>query len=62
MRADDTPVGNETPAPICPKCGAELRLGASGRLQAWSCPAGHGVGFTVTAAYERLADDEIHAV
>lgn len=55
-------MSSDLSAPTCPKCGAELKLGASGRLHAWSCPAGHGVGFTVTEAYERLADDEVHAI
>lgn len=53
---------SDTPAPKCPQCGAALRLGAGGKLHAWSCPAGHGIGFTVSAAYERLEDDEIHAI
>jgi Zn-finger nucleic acid-binding protein len=53
---------SELSAPKCPQCGAELRLGASGKLDAWSCPAGHGVGFTVSEVYERLQDDEIHAI
>lgn len=55
-------VSGELPAPTCPQCGAELKLGASGKLDAWSCPAGHGVGFTVSEAYERLDDDEIHLI
>ena len=55
-------MSSDLSAPTCPKCGAELKLGASGRLHAWSCPAGHGVGFTVTEAYERLADDEVHTI
>jgi Zn-finger nucleic acid-binding protein len=55
-------VSSEIPAPKCPQCGAELRLAASGRLDAWSCPAGHGVGLTVSEAYERLQDDEVHAI
>jgi Zn-finger nucleic acid-binding protein len=55
-------VSSELPAPKCPKCGAELRLGASGKLDAWSCPAGHGIGFTLSEAYERLEDDEIHTI
>lgn len=50
------------PAPKCPQCGAELRLGASGKLDAWSCPAGHGVGFTVSEAYDRLEADEVHSI
>jgi len=53
---------NELPAPTCPKCGAELKLGASGVLHAWSCPKGHGLGFTLSIAYERLEDDEIHQI
>ena len=48
--------------PSCPDCGAELTLGASGNLNCWSCPAGHGLGFTMTAAYGRLQDDEIAAI
>jgi len=55
-------VSSELPAPKCPQCGAELKLGASGKLDAWSCPSGHGIGFTVSEAYERLEDDEIHAI
>jgi Zn-finger nucleic acid-binding protein len=56
------PVSGESPAPKCPECGAELKLGPSGRLDAWSCPAGHGIGLTLSEAYERLEDDEIHAI
>jgi Zn-finger nucleic acid-binding protein len=59
--ADETGV-SELPAPKCPQCDAELQLGASGKLHAWSCPAGHGIGLTVSAAYERLEDDEIHTI
>jgi Zn-finger nucleic acid-binding protein len=55
-------VSSDVPAPKCPQCGADLRLGASSKLDAWSCPAGHGVGFTVSEAYERLQDDEVHAI
>jgi hypothetical protein len=55
-------VSSELPQPTCPQCGAQLTLGASGKLHAWSCPAGHGIGFTVSAAYERLEDDEIHTI
>jgi Zn-finger nucleic acid-binding protein len=49
-------------APKCPQCGAELKLGASGKLDAWSCPAGHGVGFTLSEAYERVQEDEISRI
>jgi Zn-finger nucleic acid-binding protein len=55
-------VSSEFPAPKCPQCGAELKLGPSGKLDAWSCPAGHGLGFTLSEAYERLEDDEIHKI
>ena len=47
------------PAPKCPRCGAELELGSNGQLDFWSCPAGHGLGLTVSEAYERLQNDEI---
>jgi Zn-finger nucleic acid-binding protein len=57
--ADEIPVSSELPAPRCPQCGAELKLGTSGQLDAWSCPVGHGLGFTLSEAYERLEDDEI---
>jgi hypothetical protein len=36
-----------------------LRLGASGRLDAWTCPAGHGVGLTLSEAYEQAQEDEL---
>jgi hypothetical protein len=55
-------VSTESPTPRCPQCGADLELGASGTLNAWSCPAGHGLGFTLSAAYQRLEDDEVHAI
>ena len=55
-------MSSDLSAPTCPKCGAELKLGASGRLDAWSCPAGHGIGFTVSEAYERLEGDEVHKI
>jgi Zn-finger nucleic acid-binding protein len=60
--ADEFPVSSDPPAPKCPQCGVELKLGPSGKLDAWSCPAGHGIGFTLSEAYERLEDDEIHAI
>jgi Zn-finger nucleic acid-binding protein len=55
-------VGTDVSAPTCPKCHAELTLGPSGRLHVWSCPAGHGVGFTVSEAYQRLEGDEVHTI
>jgi Zn-finger nucleic acid-binding protein len=60
--ADETSMSSTLPAPKCPQCGADLKLGASGSLDAWSCPAGHGLGFTVSEAYERLEDGEIHKI
>jgi len=46
-------------SPQCPQCGADLELGASGRLDAWACPAGHGVGLTLSEAYEQAQEDEL---
>jgi Zn-finger nucleic acid-binding protein len=60
--ADENAVSSDLSAPTCPKCGAELQLAASGKLHAWSCPAHHGVGFTVSTAYERLEADEVHTI
>jgi Zn-finger nucleic acid-binding protein len=47
-------------SPKCPTCGAELVLEPTGLLDAWTCPAGHGLGFTLSEAYVRIAEDEIH--
>ena len=51
-----------TPAPICPSCGATLHLEPDGDLHSWVCPSGHGLGFTITEAYERIDEDEIRAI
>jgi Zn-finger nucleic acid-binding protein len=45
--------------PQCPQCSAGLKLGASGRLDAWACPDGHGVGFTLSELHERAQEDEL---
>jgi Zn-finger nucleic acid-binding protein len=45
--------------PKCPQCHAELELGASGKLHAWTCPEGHGAGFTLSEAHERVQEDEL---
>lgn len=45
-----------TDSPACPSCHAPLVLGANAF---WSCPNGHGVACTVTAAYGRVQEDEI---
>lgn len=53
---------NELPAPKCPQCGVELKLSSTGELDFWSCPAGHGLGFTLSEAYERLQNEEIRKI
>ncbi|MFN8035532.1 MAG: hypothetical protein U0V73_06330 [Acidimicrobiia bacterium] len=50
------------PAPTCPQCSAELKLAKTGELDFWSCPAGHGLGFTITEAYGRVQEDEISKI
>lgn len=47
--------------PRCPACGAALELG-TGERAFWTCPAGHGVGFTVTAAYGHVDGEAIKDV
>jgi hypothetical protein len=57
------PASNSTPAtPVCPNCDSVLNLEHNGALNAWVCPNDHGLGFTVTEAYERIGEDEIHAI
>jgi Zn-finger nucleic acid-binding protein len=46
-------------APQCPQCRSELVLGATGRLDVWTCPRGHGVGLTLSEAHERAQEDEL---
>jgi Zn-finger nucleic acid-binding protein len=46
-------------SPQCPQCGAELKLGASGLLDVWACPEGHGIGLTLSEAHERAQEDEL---
>lgn len=48
--------------PKCPQCSAELKLGKNGQVDAWSCPAGHGLGITISEAYGRVQEDEIHRI
>jgi len=51
------------PNPTCPACGTDLVLRQEGeKLHAWICPSGHGLGFTLSEAYERLQEDEIHRI
>ena len=51
-----------SPSPVCPNCGSVLHLEHEGALIAWVCPNDHGLGFTVSEAYERIDEDEIHAI
>lgn len=48
--------------PVCPTCAAALALEHDDDLDAWVCPNGHGLGFTVSEAYERIGDDEVKAI
>lgn len=49
--------------PTCPACGTHLVLRQEGdKLHAWICSAGHGLGFTLSEAYERLQEDEIRRI
>ena len=50
------------PTPACPTCRADLELRADGELDAWHCPEGHGLAFTLSEAYARLADHDIHEI
>ena len=50
------------PAPACPSCRSDLALTADGDFDAWICPQGHGLAFTLSEAYARLADDDIHTI
>jgi Zn-finger nucleic acid-binding protein len=47
---------------VCPNCGSPLRLEHDGELDAWACPQHHGLGFTISEAYERMDEAEIHAI
>jgi Zn-finger nucleic acid-binding protein len=46
-------------SPQCPHCRSELELDTTGRLDAWICPQGHGVGLTLSEAHERAQEDEL---
>ena len=50
------------PQPACPACRAVLALEHDHAFDAWGCPEGHGLAFTLSEAYERLRDEEIHAI
>ncbi len=51
-----------TSAPVCPNCGSTLQLEHDGELDAWACPQHHGLGFTVSEAYKRMDEGEIHTI
>ena len=59
--ADSSPM-TVLPPPACPVCRAELGLHTEQDFDAWVCPSGHGLAFTLSEAYERVGDDEIHAI
>ena len=48
--------------PVCPTCGKPLTLEHDDDLDAWVCPAGDGLGFTLSEAYRRIGDDEVKAI
>ena len=60
--APDRPFPVPLSAPICPTCGAPLTLEHDGSLDAWVCPHAHGMGFTLSEAYERIDGDEIKTI
>ena len=64
MTSPVTTSTNSTPssAPVCPNCGSPLHLEHDGALDAWACPQHHGLGFTISEAYERMDEAEIHAI
>lgn len=47
------------PSATCPDCSAQLALTPSGSFDAWVCPAGHGMGATLSEAYERAQEDDL---
>jgi hypothetical protein len=47
---------------LCPQCRAVLKGVTKGDFDTWECSAGHGVGVTLTEAYNHLQEDEIHAI
>lgn len=46
--------------PTCPSCDAPLALTSKGERDTWNCPAGHGVGMTLSEGYGQLQEDELH--
>lgn len=43
----------------CPDCGAPLALTDHGSFDSWVCPAGHGLGATLSEAYEVAQEDDL---
>jgi Zn-finger nucleic acid-binding protein len=52
-------VEERVPLPSCPTCRTPLEAGRQGEVDFWSCPAGHGLGFTMSEADGRVQEDEI---
>lgn len=48
------------PSATCPTCRAALVLTNHETFDSWVCPAGHGLGATLSEVYERAQEDEIH--
>lgn len=46
----------------CPQCRTDLQKVTKGDFDTWECPAGHGIGLTLTEAWGHLQDDEIHSI
>jgi Zn-finger nucleic acid-binding protein len=47
----------------CPRCSTTLVKGTQKNgIDGWACPNHHGVGITVTEAWNHLQDDEIRAI
>ena len=57
-----TSTDSATVAPVCPNCGSALQLEHDGELDAWACPQHHGLGFTLSEAYSRMDEAEIHTI
>jgi len=57
-----TSTDSATSAPVCPNCASALQLEHDGELDAWACPNHHGLGFTLSEAYSRMDEAEIHAI
>jgi hypothetical protein len=45
--------------PVCPSCDDALVLTHDGQFDSWVCPAGHGLGATLSEAYEVAQEEEL---